>query len=70
MFILKIFMTLLEPVFAFHILDCTIISTEAEKLLPQLQHSQILHHVPTITFFDAGECENESEEKFSSNPLS
>ena len=52
---------LLEPVFAVHILDSTIVSTEAEKLFPQLQHSQILHHIPEKTFCD--DCESESEDE-------
>ena len=37
---------LLEPVSPVHILDGAIVSTEAEELLPQLQHRQVLHHVP------------------------
>ena len=47
--ILYISFTLLEPVSALHILDGAIVATEAEELLPQLQHSQLLHHVPEKT---------------------
>ena len=56
--------TLLEPVPAFHILDGAIVATEAEELLPQLKHSQLLHHVPGKT--RCGESEDKVKVRKSS----